>query len=61
MEIKTKLTVTREEEGGGITGGRWGTCTKDLWRRTMGWGLSLGAGVGWAGNSNRVGKTGDKC
>ena len=45
MEIKNKLTVTRGELGEDNEGK--GTCTKDPHTRTMGWGLSLGAGLGW--------------
>ena len=40
MEMKNKLAVTRGGEG--ITGERRGPKDKD-----MGWGVSLGAGVGW--------------
>ena len=52
MEIKDELTVTRGGGERGIMGERRRTCTKDPWTWTMGRGLSLGAGIGWAGENN---------
>ena len=46
---ENKEQTDSDQRGWGkeITGERRGTCTKDPWRRTMGWGLSFGEGVGW--------------
>ena len=49
MEIKNKLAVTRGEgrEGKWGTEGKGssqGTCIKDPWKWTTGWGLTEGAG-----------------
>ena len=44
-----------------IMGERRGTCTKDPWAKTMGWGLSLGAGLDRAGESNGEERDGDNC
>ena len=59
MEIKNKLRVTRGAGGGASWGKEGEPCTKDLWTRTMVWGLSLGAGIG-PGNGGR-GENGDNC
>ena len=40
-----EIDSDQREGGSVITAERRGTCTKDPWTRTMGWGLSLGAGV----------------
>ena len=49
MEIKNKRTVTRGEGvimGKEREGTSQGTCMKDPWPWTIGWGLTVGAGVG---------------
>ena len=57
MEIKNKLTVTRGERGtdnGGKRGGsRQGTCRKDPWTWTTGWGLTVAGGLSKSRESNR--------
>ena len=64
MEIKNKLTVTRGEVGREVTGGKkgkgcQGTCIKDPWTKTKGWGEDRiwEVQVGRAGEGN-VGKWG---
>ena len=58
IEIKNKLTVTREEVGGdngwgagGEGKGHHGKCIKDPWRKPKGVGLMVGGKDGGAGRS----------
>ena len=55
MEIKNKLSVTREEGNNGRKKGKGhqGTCIKDPWTKTAGGrvGLSMGVRVGGAGEN----------
>ena len=59
MEIKNNLTVTREgrvimgKEGDGSS---QGTCIKDPWTKTMGWGRIEGGRWGWVGWGRVMGK-----
>ena len=61
MEIKDKLTVTRSG-GRGITGQRGkgssqGTCIKDPWPKTMGFGERIECGRwGWVGLGRVLGR-----
>ena len=60
MEIKNKLTMTREEvgwdNGGKKQKGCQGKCIKDSWARTMRGGLNVK--VVWAGQGRAMG---EKC
>ena len=61
MEIKNKLTVTRGEEGGGITGQRRGrgsqeTCIKDPRTKRVECGR-----WGWIEQERVMGDNGDNC
>ena len=52
MEKRSKLIVTRGEEGEGYQGkerevSSQGTCIKDLWQWTTGWGLTEGVEGAW--------------
>lgn len=53
------MQTDNDQRGGGsvMTAERMGTYTKDPWTRTVGWGLSLGAGVG-QGRGEQWGKMG---
>ena len=55
MEARNRLTVTRGESEGdnGKEGFSQGTDIKDPWAWTTGWGLTVGVGVGQAGENNR--------
>ena len=57
-----KEQTDSDQRGGGrrITGERRGTCTKDPWIRTIGWGLFWGEGVGQGRGDQLGGGNGDK-
>ena len=63
-EIKNKLTVTRGEQGRGVTGkGHEGACIKGPWTKTMwqGVGLNVGSRVGRVEESDGRVQNGDNC